>query len=272
MTPPPPLTPERALPDQRKLLWWVLGARMIAAAVLLIFAAGSWAERPGMQWLAGGSALYAAVLAAWASWVLRRPGAAPGDWFHAAQASADIALITAMVHGPGPASGVPSLYILVIAAYALLMSLGGGLLVALAIVAAYFADTMLPRRSVRASPSGARSACSSPPTSWWARWPPGSAPPGSSGRSLEIELRRVRLEADEILRHIRSGVMTVDDAGRLAFINPMAERLLQIDGETVDRAAGARQAQVPLARAVGGDRRRHPPRPQGEPGRGHGAA
>jgi two-component system sensor histidine kinase PilS (NtrC family) len=232
MTTPPTPSPERALPDQRKLLWWVLGARMIAAAALLIFAAGSWAGRPGMQWLAGGSALYAAVLAAWASWVLRRPGAAPGDWFHAAQASADIALITAMVHGAGPASGVPSLYILVIAAYALLMSPGGGLIVALAIVAAYFVATMLPA-PVR------------PGFAFWAQigvfvtayvlvgaLAARLRAAGVERESLASELRRVRLEADDILRNIRSGVMTVDDAGRLAFINPMAERLLQIDGET----------------------------------------
>ncbi|HET7565775.1 MAG TPA: ATP-binding protein, partial [Gemmatimonadaceae bacterium] len=49
--------------------------------------------------------------------------------------------------------------------------------------------------------------------------------------TLEYELRRVRLEADEILQNIRSGVITVDAEGRLAFINPTAERLLGIDGD-----------------------------------------
>jgi PAS domain S-box-containing protein len=47
-----------------------------------------------------------------------------------------------------------------------------------------------------------------------------------------MELRRVRLEADDILLNIRSGVLTVDGFGRLAFINPTAERLLGIDGRT----------------------------------------
>jgi len=49
--------------------------------------------------------------------------------------------------------------------------------------------------------------------------------------TLATELRRVRLEADDILRHIRSGVITVGSDGSLAFINPMAERLLGINGQ-----------------------------------------
>jgi PAS domain S-box-containing protein len=48
--------------------------------------------------------------------------------------------------------------------------------------------------------------------------------------TLRSELVRIRLEADDILRNIRSGVLTIDSLGRLAFINPTAERLLLIDG------------------------------------------
>ncbi|HMU62872.1 MAG TPA: ATP-binding protein, partial [Gemmatimonadales bacterium] len=55
---------------------------------------------------------------------------------------------------------------------------------------------------------------------------------GAEQDTLELELRRVRLEADDILLNIRSGVLTVDGFGRLAFINPTAERLLGIDGTT----------------------------------------
>jgi PAS domain S-box-containing protein len=49
--------------------------------------------------------------------------------------------------------------------------------------------------------------------------------------TLAIELKRVRLEADDILRNIRSGVITVDGMGRLAFINPTAQRLLELDSK-----------------------------------------
>jgi len=111
------------------------------------------------------------------------------------------------------------------------MSFGGGLLVALAISAAYFADSMLLQGST-------------PGLAFWGQVGVFIAAyvlvgalaarlraAGVERQTLEIELRRVRLEAHEILRHIRSGVMTVDESGRLAFINPMAERLLQVDGE-----------------------------------------
>ena len=43
---------------------------------------------------------------------------------------------------------------------------------------------------------------------------------GMEQETLATELQRVRLEADDILRNIRSGVLTVDGLGRLAFINP----------------------------------------------------
>jgi len=56
---------------------------------------------------------------------------------------------------------------------------------------------------------------------------------GMEQATLATELQRVRLEADDILRNIRSGVLTVDGFGRLAFINPTAERLLDLDGEAL---------------------------------------
>jgi PAS domain S-box-containing protein len=56
---------------------------------------------------------------------------------------------------------------------------------------------------------------------------------GAEQATLETELERVRLEADDILRNIRSGVLTVDGRGRLAFINPTAQRLLHLDGDAL---------------------------------------
>jgi two-component system sensor histidine kinase PilS (NtrC family) len=47
--------------------------------------------------------------------------------------------------------------------------------------------------------------------------------------SLQSELRRVRLEADDILQNIHSGILTVDGKGRLAFLNATGARLLGLD-------------------------------------------
>lgn len=44
------------------------------------------------------------------------------------------------------------------------------------------------------------------------------------------ELDRVRLDNDAILRHLTSGVLTVDAAGRVAYLNPAAEQMLGVRG------------------------------------------
>lgn len=226
-------TPDRALPDQKTLLGWVFGARLVLAATILVLAALVWAVTREQRFIVSVAVLSAFVLTAYGHWWVRISARQPGDVFLLCQALGDIGLITLLVHFTGgPDSAFPSLYILVIAAYALLMSFGAGLLVALGIAGVYFAD----------------SAWQQPARVGLAFWGQVGVfvaayllvgalahrlrAAGAERESLQSELRRVRLEADEILRNIRSGVMTVDDTGRLAFINPMAERLLQIDGET----------------------------------------
>jgi two-component system, NtrC family, sensor histidine kinase PilS len=230
----PPRQSARGLPDQKTLLSWVFSARLILAVATLVIASLEWTTEPRLSFLVSLGVLLAFVLTVYGYWLVWLRHRAPGGLFFYLQALGDVGLTTLLVHfTDGPRSPFPSLYILFIAAYALLMSFGGGLLVALTVAAAYFADTMgllgtLPGLAfwgqvgvfiaayllVGVLASRLRAA-------------------GVERQTLEIELRRVRLEADEILRHIRSGVMTVDETGRLAFINPMAERLLQVDGERV---------------------------------------
>lgn len=234
MTTPEATTPDRALPDQRTLLAWVFGARAVLAGTVLVLSAVSWRDQAG-RWPAVTTGVLAAVLlTAIGHWYVWRRRQTPGDAFLLFQAMGDIGIITLLVHfARGSDSAYPSLYILVIAAYALLMSFGGGLFVALLISGAYFAD------SVWFQANG-------PGVAFWGQLgvfiiayllvgvlAHRLRATGAERTSLQIELRRVRLAADEILRNIRSGVMTVDDTGRLAFINPMAERLLEIDGEAV---------------------------------------
>ena len=233
-SPAPRTTPGRALPDQKTLLAWVFAARLGLTFAILLLSGLSWTGQAGRWPLVGAGVALALALTLYGYWAIWRKGLPPGDPFLFSQAVGDVVLITLLVHfARGSDSAFPSLYILVIAAYALLMSFGGGLLVALLISAAYFTDSM-----------------------WFQEAGPGLAfwgqvgvfvtayvltgvlahrlrAAGAERESLQSELRRVRLAADEILRHIRSGVLTVDDAGRLAFINPMAERLLQVDGGAV---------------------------------------
>ncbi|MBK8002764.1 MAG: PAS domain S-box protein [Gemmatimonadetes bacterium] len=241
MTPPVASPPDRALPDQRTLLTGVFVARVVLSVLALVLASLERAAEPGYAFFASLGVLLALALAVygyWSYWVRQR---APGAWWFFIQALADITVITLIVHGTGGSrSAFPALYILVIAAYALLLSFGPGLLVTLCTVAAYFADVTWLQATRDGSPPAM------PGLGFWGQVAVFLAAyvllggltarlraAGAEREVLQSELRRVRLRADEILRNIRSGVITVDDAGRLAFINPMAERLLELDGETM---------------------------------------
>ncbi|HEY7029399.1 MAG TPA: ATP-binding protein [Gemmatimonadales bacterium] len=164
----------------------------------------------------------------WAVWVRRRH---PGDVFLFCQAVVDVALVTLLVHlTGGPNSAFPWLYILVTSSYALLFSFGRGMMVALTAALFYFADVYWGH-PVR------------PGLGFWGQvviilgsyavvglLATKLRQAGAERESLQTELRRARLEADDILQNIRSGVLTIDGSGRLAFLNPMGERLLQLDG------------------------------------------
>lgn len=49
---------------------------------------------------------------------------------------------------------------------------------------------------------------------------------GEGTDQLVAALQRTRMQAEDILRNIRSGVVTVDVAGRLLYANPTSEQLL----------------------------------------------
>ena len=52
---------------------------------------------------------------------------------------------------------------------------------------------------------------------------------GEGTDQLVAALQRTRLQAEDILRNIRSGVVTVDVAGRLLYANPTSEQLLGLE-------------------------------------------
>jgi len=143
MTLPVPSTPTRALPDPQRLLAWVFGGRALLAATALVLAVVTWSDEPGVWPAVGLGVLAATALTAYAYWSVWRKGRLPSERFLFCQAAGDVLLVTLLVHfARGADSVFPSIYILVVAAYALLMSFGGGLLVALLIGAAYLTDAM----------------------------------------------------------------------------------------------------------------------------------
>jgi two-component system sensor histidine kinase PilS (NtrC family) len=215
-----------AVPSARRLLRWLYVGRIsVAAAVFLAAALNWWQAELTALLVASLSVTLALVVTAVSYWYSHiRPGEI-GQSFVYAQALFDIALVTAIVHISGPYSYFAALYIPVIACYTVLMPLPSGLLVALLAGIVYAADVMI------GGAADQRAALLQVAVYWLVATATGYL--GSRLRSaraahqtLEAELRRVRLEAADILRYIGAGVLTVEADGRLVYANPAAETLL----------------------------------------------
>src|SRR5215203_5166906 len=166
----------------------------------------------------------------------------------------DLVVVTAIVHVTGGASSqCAALYVLVTAAASLLLPVSGGLLIAALGCILYSADVILtPGMQVDLGvwlQLGVFAAVALGSGYIAARL----RQAGAGTEQLAAELVKVRLQAADILRNIRSGIVTVDAAGGLVYANPAASHLL---GMPLDDHVGARvietisQAAPELARAL----------------------
>jgi two-component system sensor histidine kinase PilS (NtrC family) len=150
--------------------------------------------------------------------------------FYFLQSVFDLLLVTAVVHvtrEPNASSSqFSALYILVIAASSLLLPVGGGLLVAALGNVLYVADAFWSVDSTFTAAVWLQLGVFAGVALGSAYL---SAKLQEAGAGTEAELAHVRLQAADILYNIRSGIFTVDAAGRLLYANPMAERLFGIE-------------------------------------------
>jgi two-component system sensor histidine kinase PilS (NtrC family) len=235
-----PTVPERrqpgknTLPDQRTLLTWLFVGRLVLATGVLLGAGLVWTERPQEAFIVSVAVVFALVFTGYGAgtvFLLRR---APTNAFFLIQALVDLGLVTTIVHFAGqPQSAFPALYVLVVAAYALLMPPAWVGLTALLASILFVSDTIWNHGASLDTASWAQIVVFNLVFGIVAVLGHRLREAGVEQATLATELQRVRLEADDILRNIRSGVLTVDGFGRLAFINPTAERLLDLDGEAL---------------------------------------
>jgi two-component system, NtrC family, sensor histidine kinase PilS len=218
-----------AVPPQRSMLRWLYLGRLSLAAGVFIAAALSWWRADLTQLLiASVSVTLALIVTAIAYWWSHIRAREAGATFLYGQALFDLTLVTAVVHIFGPYSYFASLYILVIAFNAVLMPLANGLLIALLAGILYAAD-VLTVQAFGISPALLLQIA----VFWGVAIASGYLASrvqavGAARETLEAELRRVRLEAGDILRQIRAGIMTLGGDGRLVYANPSAEALFQI--------------------------------------------
>ena len=232
------------------MLRWLYLGRVILAFGVFTGVVLVWDSTPRADTLIATLSLLAAIgfngFSLWYTSVLKRP---IGTNFLYSQVIFDALLVTAIVHITGGIeSSFPPAYILVIAAGALLLPFSGGMLVAALASILYFADLIwfhVP-------------AVAAAPTVRLILWPVPAQLASAlaqivlfatvavvvgalgdrlrrTGHALgevESELRQLRLETDDILSAIDTPLVTIDDTGRLMYMNGAAERVLGLQGGT----------------------------------------
>lgn len=217
------------LPGPRSLLAGILVARLLLVVLALVqVLAPSGDGRDLMRLVVVVIAVVAIAASGWLAQVLRRSASLPGAAAIFAQATVDILVVTALVSTvyPEAATPVAALYVALVTLYALLLPVRRGLLVVTLATACYVAVTLLESSF-------------SPGPAFWTQLGViafvggliavlGNRLAGVSSEqaALAQALQQARLEADEILATIQSGVISVDSSGRLGFVNPRGRRIL----------------------------------------------
>lgn len=214
------------------MLRWIYIGRLAIAVAIFLAAILVWTQGYQLDQLVAALAFALATAVTAASWayseIYKRPLRTN---FLYLQSVFDLLLVTAVVHVTGGAlSQFTALYILVIAASTLLLPIGGGLLIAalgnvLYVAEVIFFATDTPLTATVWLQLGVFTGVAL-----------GSAylavqlrREGEGKAWLMAELQQEKLRADDILRNIRSGVLTVDSHGRLLYANPVAEQMLGLD-------------------------------------------
>lgn len=217
----------RAVLEPRRLLLWIYVGRLVVASANFTWALFALFENPTNTLIAAGSFVSAMALTAF-SFVrteVNRRRSGPG--FLYLQFVHDLLLITSVVHITGGAdSQFAAMYILVMAAAALLLPIGSSLLLALLGSVLYVGDAFLVSGgdltvalvfqlvifTLVAVGTGYIAAR--------------LQEAGAGREQLAAELVSMRHRAADILANIRAGILTVDDLGRLLYANPSASALL----------------------------------------------
>jgi two-component system sensor histidine kinase PilS (NtrC family) len=233
------------------MLRWLYLGRMTLAAGVFAGAALVWPSvTPGATLIATLAFLAAIAFVAGSWWYTHILGRTANTNFLYAQVIFDTVLVTAIVHiTNGPDSSFPPLYILVIAAGALLLPLPGGVLIGALACILYFADLFWFHRPVVTEyteyvnllfisvPAEMASALLQIGLFAMVALTAGALGDrlrrtGYALGQAEFELRQLRLDTDDILGAVDTGLVTVDEGERVVYMNSAAESALGIRAGT----------------------------------------
>ena len=217
------------LPEQRRILTWVYLIRLCLAGAIFVAAALAWSSADATTTLSATLLLVlTAAYTAGSFWYTHITRHTPGRGYLYWQVVFDVLLVAAVVHLTGGAeSDFAPLFVLVIVAAAILLPFVGGILIGVLVSLLFFADIVWSKGHVDASV-----------VLQIALFTVVALATGYLGDRLrqtgavlgevETELRLLRLDTEDVLASIATGLITVDGAGRLAFINPAAADLLRV--------------------------------------------
>jgi two-component system sensor histidine kinase PilS (NtrC family) len=225
-----------AVLDPRRLLRWIyLGRVSVATAsfvatLLLVF------SDPVRTFVATVPFVSAMTLTAISFVRTEVNGRSPGPAFLYGQFVHDLVLITSVVHLTGGAnSQFSALYILVMAAAALLLPIGSSLLLAMLGSVLYAGDAFLVSNG-DLSPYLVLQLAVFTFVALGTGYIAARLQEAGEGRArLQAELSRMQLRAADILANIRAGIITVNERGALLYANPGASSLL---GVALDEQVG----------------------------------
>lgn len=228
--------------DPRHFLRWVYLVRLSVASAIFIAGVVNWAKQETdatkltVVTVAFALTTVFTVASFAYSEIYRKP---LSKTFLYLQSIIDLLLVTVVVHvtpggaDSGSVSQFSALYILVIASATLMLPVGGGLLVAALGIVLFFADTVFGvnaemHNGIVWAQLGVFSAVSL----GCAVLASQLQKAGEGKEVLVAALEHARLQADDILRNIQSGVVTIDASGRLRYANPKAQALLGVNLES----------------------------------------
>ncbi len=247
--------------EPRRVLRYDYIGRLSLATAIFLAAAFSWHGADPGDTLLATLALFGSIaftsLSAWFALAYR---ARVGRAFFYAQSVFDVALVTAVVHITGSSlSPFAALYILATASASLLLPVGGGLLIAALGNALYFADVIVGHGTSLGMTVVLQLGVFAVVALGVAYLGARLQEAGVNREALAAQLVVVKLQAEDVLKNIRSGIITSDVHGRILFANSMAGRLIGFDAESVRGlsindviAASAPGLSIALERAVQG--------------------
>jgi len=247
--------------EPRRVLRYIFLGRLSLAAAIFLAAVFSWhGPDAGDTLLATLALLSAIAFTSFSAWFGLAYRTMVGRAFYYTQSVFDVALITTIVHITGGSlSPFAALYILATACASLLLPVGGGLLIAALGNVLYFADVIVLQGTALGTPVILQLGVFAVTALGVAYLGARLQEAGVNREALAAQLVVVKLQAEDVLKNIRSGIVTIDVEGRILFANSTAGTLIGFDAESVRGhnirpviAEGAPALSAALERAVQG--------------------